>query len=361
MDMRVEQLSMRSGVPVDTVRYYQSKGLLAPPRREGRIAWYDDGHLERLARIRSLQRRGFTLATIVRLVDGELDAADEALIGELSGLEPSGSDGSTPARSGHRDDGTDNPAHYGATPADGAGPSTSPAVARPGSGLPAEEPSEEPVFTITELAAETGVPLALLKAVEAEGLLIPRRFGGQERYTTEDVAASRAGLLLLEWGIPLPALLDLSRQHHQATDAVAKEAVDLFSTHVRGRLRNDPERTAAAGQADRVGQPDGAVPPDGAGPSDRATPDNGDDPGAAIDQLLRAYEELLPAVTTLVGHHFTRALMKAALDHVEQVATDDERRAIWDQISIEAAGGVSVPEADPAPCGDVHSTTVSRP
>ena len=104
MEMRVEQLSVRSGVPVDTVRYYQSKGLLAPPRRQGRVAWYDDGHLERLARIRSLQQRGFTLATIVRLVDGELDAADEALIGELSGLGPTGGPtADPPARARPRD------------------------------------------------------------------------------------------------------------------------------------------------------------------------------------------------------------------------------------------------------------------
>ena len=75
MEMRVEQLSVRSEVAVDTIRYYQSKGLLDPPRREGRVAWYGDGHLDRLARIRSLQQRGFTLATIVRLVSGELDAA----------------------------------------------------------------------------------------------------------------------------------------------------------------------------------------------------------------------------------------------------------------------------------------------
>ncbi len=85
MEMRVEQLSARADVTVDTIRYYQSKGLLDPPRREGRVAWYGDAHLERLARIRSLQQRGFTLATIVRLVSGELDAADEALLGELSG------------------------------------------------------------------------------------------------------------------------------------------------------------------------------------------------------------------------------------------------------------------------------------
>ena len=88
--MRVEQLSVRSGVSVDTVRYYQSKGLLDPPRREGRVAWYDDGHLDRLARIRTLQQRGFTLATIARLVSGDLDAADEALLGRAVRRPPVG-------------------------------------------------------------------------------------------------------------------------------------------------------------------------------------------------------------------------------------------------------------------------------
>jgi DNA-binding transcriptional MerR regulator len=38
MEMRVEQLSARADVTVDTIRYYQSKGLLDPPRREGRVA-----------------------------------------------------------------------------------------------------------------------------------------------------------------------------------------------------------------------------------------------------------------------------------------------------------------------------------
>ncbi len=291
MEMRVEQLSVRSGVPVDTVRYYQSKGLLAPPRREGRVAWYDDGHLDRLARIRTLQQRGFTLATIVRLVDGELDAADEALIGELSGLNhPGGGDGATDG--GREGDGT----------------GTTPPPSRP----------EDRLFTIGELAVETGVPLALLKAVEAEGLLIPRRVLGRDCYTTEDVAASRAGLLLLEWGIPLSALLEVARHHHEATEAVAREAVALFSTHVRGQLRQGIEP--------------------GPGPS---APAPADDPDtvAEIDRLLRAYEELLPAVTTLVEHHFTRALVKAALDHVEQVASDEERLAIWEQIGSHGQGG----------------------
>ncbi|MGO8870252.1 MAG: MerR family transcriptional regulator [Acidimicrobiales bacterium] len=284
MEMRVEQLSVRSGVAVDTVRYYQSKGLLDPPRREGRVAWYDASHLERLGRIRSLQQRGFTLATIARLLSGELDAADEALVGELSGVrDPATPSGGPPAADG-----------------------VASADARSG------DADVGPVFTLSELADRTGVPLALLKAVEAEGLLVPRRVGGRERYTTEDVAASKAGLLLLESGIPLSALLDLARRHHEATEEVARQAVTLFSTHVRAPLRSEVRSSA----------------------HDAPSEDE------QVHRLLQAYAELLPAVNTLVGHHFARTLVKAALDHVEQVGSDQERRAVQDQLdSVGAAGG----------------------
>jgi len=40
-------------------------------------------------------------------------------------------------------------------------------------------------------------------------------------------------------------------------------------------------------------------------------------------------------VTTLVGHHFTRTLVRVALDHVEQVGSDEERRAVWERIESE--------------------------
>jgi len=275
MEMRVEQLSAQADVSVDTVRYYQSKGLLDPPRREGRIAWYGDEHLERLTRIRTLRQRGFTLATIARFVSGELDAADEALLGRLSGLDPAG----TVDRSGAADP--------GGSPADGA------------------------AYTLAELATTTGMPLALLKALEAEGLLIPTRVGGQERYTEEDVAASRAGLRLLEWGIPLTDLLELARRHNEATEATAREAVEMFARHVREPLRSGV-------------RPDALVAPD------RADDGRAGDP--AVDGLLQAYAELLPAVNTLVGHHFTRTLVRVALDHVEQVGSPEEREAVWDRI-----------------------------
>jgi DNA-binding transcriptional MerR regulator len=273
MEMRVEHLSAQADVSVDTIRYYQSKGLLDPPRREGRIAWYGDEHLDRLSRIRTLQQRGFTLATIARLVSGDLDAADEALLGRLSGLEPV--------------DGVPAPDGPGST--GGGGDQT---------------------FSLDELAVHTGVPLALLKALEAEGLLIPTRVGGRPRYTAEDVAASQAGLRLLEWGIPLTDLLELARRHNEATEATARAAVEMFARHIREPLRSGVLPDALTEEA--------------------LTRD------PAVDGLLQAYAELLPAVNTLVGHHFTRTLVRVALEHVEQVGSPEERKAVWERIRADA-------------------------
>ena len=78
-ELRVEELAGRADVSVDTIRFYQKRRLLPPPQRRGRIAWYGPEHVERLARIKDLQRRGFSLAVIRRIVTGELDRADEPL------------------------------------------------------------------------------------------------------------------------------------------------------------------------------------------------------------------------------------------------------------------------------------------
>src|SRR5579875_3048385 len=68
MQYRVEQLAAAAHVRVDTIRFYQAKGLLPRPRRVGRHAVYTDGHLNRLRRIRRLQREGFPLSVIRRLL-----------------------------------------------------------------------------------------------------------------------------------------------------------------------------------------------------------------------------------------------------------------------------------------------------
>ena len=70
VDYHVEELADSSGVAVDTIRYYQQQ-LLAPPRREGRRAFYDDAHLERIQEIRSLAQQGFSLAQIRELSAGD--------------------------------------------------------------------------------------------------------------------------------------------------------------------------------------------------------------------------------------------------------------------------------------------------
>ncbi len=240
MNYRVEALAARADVSVDTVRFYQSRGLLEAPRREGRVAWYDDEHLERLARIRRLQARGLTLATIARLLAGELDSADEALVTAVSAV-----------------------------------------------------PDDDITFSIDELSERSGIPVGLLQAVVKEGLLIPRRTGGEERFTSADVDAAAAGLRLLEAGLPLPEVLDLARRHHAAMRAVAERAVELFDAHVRHPLRH-------SGLAD--------------------------DEAAA--RLVEAFTTLLPATTELVTHHFRRTLLNVAQEHIERVGGTAELDAV---------------------------------
>src|SRR5439155_10704116 len=84
MEYRIEQLAQAAGVAVDTIRFYQGKGLLESPRREGRVTWYGDAHLERLRRIRGLQQRGFSLTVIRRFLAGELERSDESLVAAIS-------------------------------------------------------------------------------------------------------------------------------------------------------------------------------------------------------------------------------------------------------------------------------------
>jgi DNA-binding transcriptional MerR regulator len=183
---RVEDLARRADVSVDTIRFYQKRRLLPPPAREGRVAWYDTDHLDRLSRIRELQAEGLTLALIARLLSGEIDATDVPLAAAVAS---------------------------------------------------ADAEDREEFLTLTQLADRSGVPLALLEAVAREGLLLPRVHDGAERYTSADVEIVQEGLSLLERGLPLPELLALAREHTVATRAVAERAVALFDEHVREPIR----------------------------------------------------------------------------------------------------------------------------
>ena len=67
--MTIGQLSIAAGVHVETVRYYQRRGLLPePPRPAGGIRRYGAGALNRLRFIRRAQAMGFSLAEIAGLL-----------------------------------------------------------------------------------------------------------------------------------------------------------------------------------------------------------------------------------------------------------------------------------------------------
>ncbi len=200
MRYRVNDLADVCGVTVDTVRYYQTKGLLPPPAREGRVAWYDDQHRARLERIRDLKRQGFTLAMVERVLAGELDATEEALASAL------------------------------------AGP------------LPGDDQAAAASLTLDDLAHRTGVSATLLEALTREGLLSGRATDGDARFTPADAEAVEAGMALLAAGVPLSELLELARRHDAAMRSTAAHAVDLFARFVRDPIRADTGDEAEAAE-----------------------------------------------------------------------------------------------------------------
>ena len=240
----MDQLAAKCDLSVDTVRYYQSRGLLPAPDREGRVAWYGPEHVERLAEIRSLQGKGLTLAAIRRVVSGELGAADADLAAAVA-----------TARGGASDT------------------------------LPTSGDESAATLSLDEFSEASGVPASLIQAVEREGIRLGRRVDGHNRYTWADIELVRTALRLLEFGLPLADLLALARDADAAMRGLAERAVDLFDEHVRKPIR-----------------------------------DTASDDERAAEQMVEAFRELLPAVTTLISHHFRRVLLETAEDHIEEPA-----------------------------------------
>ena len=81
---RVDDLARAAGTTVRNVRAYQERGLLDPPRREGRVAYFDDSHLARLKLITSMLERGYTSAHIAELITAWENGDDLA---DVLGLE----------------------------------------------------------------------------------------------------------------------------------------------------------------------------------------------------------------------------------------------------------------------------------
>ncbi|GEM_PF-541498 len=66
-DLTLRELAEFIGIPERTLRLYQSKGLLDPPVRRGRVGRYNSSHVRQLRIVKALIARGFPLAEIARL------------------------------------------------------------------------------------------------------------------------------------------------------------------------------------------------------------------------------------------------------------------------------------------------------
>jgi len=74
-DLTIGKFAAAADVGVETVRFYQRRGLLATPRRIDGIRRYGTADVARLRFIRQAQAAGFTLEDIRRLLD--LDSGED--------------------------------------------------------------------------------------------------------------------------------------------------------------------------------------------------------------------------------------------------------------------------------------------
>ena len=180
-DYRVEELAATAGVSVEVIRSYQSKGLLPPPRHEGRLALYGQRHVDRLRTIRDLKARGHSLRAIASLLAEGVPERPRAIADAVAA-------------------------------------------------------GEQGTLSIVELAEKTRVPPAMLRSLEGSGVLRPQRIGGVRRYTAADVRAVRMLLSLVGSGVPMEEFMEVAAVQLQAADTVARGAVDLFLRYIREPL-----------------------------------------------------------------------------------------------------------------------------
>jgi MerR family mercuric resistance operon transcriptional regulator len=73
--LTIGRLAAAAGVGIETIRFYQRRGLLQTPTRDRGIRRYGSEELRRLRFIRQAQGAGFTLEEIKELLD--LDASED--------------------------------------------------------------------------------------------------------------------------------------------------------------------------------------------------------------------------------------------------------------------------------------------
>ena len=197
-ELRIDDLAREAGVASTTVRLYRTKGLLPPPRMEGRTGWYDDTHLARLRLIARLQDEGHSLAGISRLLDTwQQGRGLDAVVGVEAQLDA----------------------------------------------LLHTRPAELSLGELAERFPESALTPELVQRAHQMGLI---EFSHDGNVRVPDVRFIETGAALIALGIPADDVLDEWQTLTAATDEIATRFVTLFETHVLTgdwRLNLDEART----------------------------------------------------------------------------------------------------------------------
>ena len=178
----VDDLAREAGTTVRNVRLYQERGLLPPPRREGRRGLYSADHLRRLRLVLTMLGRGYPLTAIRELLDAwEAGRSLDDVLGFEEAL---------------------------------SAPFANPAPRR---------------ISLEELAAlfPDGTPDTLVRAVEL-GVIAPEG----DHFVAPSAPLFEAGAGLAADGVPMEAVLDAAEAIRAATDGLAEHFVTLFRDHV---------------------------------------------------------------------------------------------------------------------------------
>jgi DNA-binding transcriptional MerR regulator len=193
-DYRIDELAREAGATVRNIRAYQDRGLLPPPRLEGRVGYYDDSHLARLRLIGQLLARGYTFAIIKELL---LAWEHGKEVSEVLGLEKVLTDpwsDEIPGQAGHGE-----------------------LVAAFGGGL-----SDAEIAAFLERAVALGL-------IEPDG----------DHYRVPSPRLLHVGGELVAAGIPLDAVLDIAEQIRDDCEVIAGRFVNLVDEHVFDRVSPD--------------------------------------------------------------------------------------------------------------------------
>ena len=183
-DLRIDDLARQTGVTVRNLRSYQDRGLLPPPRRDGRVGWYTDAHVARVRLIASLLERGFSLANIAELLETWEGGRN---LGDLIGL---------------------------------GGQITGPYTDEVADAGTPEEISTRYGLPLTDLTAATDA--LALGLIEIDG----------DRVRVPSPRLLRAGVELNRAGVPFPELFAELRRLRTDIEAISERLVRLVVTHV---------------------------------------------------------------------------------------------------------------------------------